>query len=63
MYLYPGQAPNPEVGQTVASFLLRVGSLHAGMGVVFLLPQVSPSGDGADQTVVSVRVKVKGFPR
>ena len=60
MYLYLSQSPHPGVRQVVASLLLRVSSLDTGASIIFLLPQVSPSGDRAYQTIITVRVEIKG---
>ena len=61
MYLNIGQAPDPEARQTVASLLLRIGALYAVALFVLLPPKVSASGDGTDQTVVPMGMKMKSL--
>ena len=62
MYLHLSQSPYSRVCQPVASLLLRISSLDTGASIILLLPQVSASGDGAYQAVVSLWVKIKGSP-
>ena len=61
MYLHLSQSPYSVVCQPVASFLLRVGSLDTGTGIILLLPQIAASGDRPDEAIVPVRIEVKGF--
>ncbi len=44
----------------MAALLLGVSSLDTGTSVIFFLPESCPSGDGAYETIISVRVQVKG---
>jgi hypothetical protein len=44
----------------VVSLLLRASPLDTGASIIFLLPQVSSSRDRAYQTIITVRVEIKG---
>jgi hypothetical protein len=44
----------------VAPLLLRISPLYTGSSIVFLLPALSAPGNKTNQTVISLRVKIKG---
>lgn len=44
----------------MTTILFRVSSFDTGASIILLLPEVSPSGDGTYETIISFRMKVKG---
>ena len=45
----------------MTSFLFRVSPFHTGASIILLLPNIAPSRDRANQTIISLGVKVEGF--